>query len=68
MRNGSIAEVGDLVILEGDAPLSGVVLETKYWYNERDKEHERDLYVQWANGERFWCLGRGVVIFRITIK
>jgi hypothetical protein len=68
MRNGTTAIIGDLVILDGDAPLSGIVLETRYWYNERDQEHERDLYVQWANGSRFWCLGRGVDVFCITVE
>ncbi len=68
MRDGSTANVGDLVILDGDSPISGVVLEINYWFNEIELVHERDLYVYWANGERYWCLGRGGQIFRKTIK
>jgi hypothetical protein len=60
----TMAKIGDLVILEMEDLKTGVVLEISYWYNERDKTHERDLYILWSDGNRFWVLEDGVKVFR----
>ncbi len=62
---------GDLVILaddgNGNIDMPGIVLEVKTWHTPGGSIMT-DLYVQWSNGEAYWCTSQAVTIVKKTFK
>jgi len=52
---------GDLIqdIISGK---TGIILEIKQWTQDCEDDPCIDFYIQWQDGEQFWCTSRNVAI------